>query len=169
MVLPQEQKLLGEKAHGYQYCYDRLGNRTEISGPDGRMTQRNLYNQHGELVEQLDGAGSGVEFIYNYGGLREKVRTKGGSTQSYQYDVRGNIIGVEDGIGNRTHFELDDWGRITGIQKADGSYESYQYDYAGNTIKATDGEGNAIQYLYNGANLLEEILISEWSTGIFRL
>ena len=72
VVLPQEQKLLGEKAHGYQYCYDRLGNRTEISGPDGRRTQRNLYNQHGELVEQLDGAGSGVEFIYNYGGLRER-------------------------------------------------------------------------------------------------
>ena len=134
---------------GYLYTYDLQGRVCNVTGPDGNLLQKNLYDRAGRLLRQTDSTDSGIEYTYNYAGDRVYFRTTGGATQELEYDAQGNIIGVVDGNRNKTHYELDDWGRIAGITKPDGSTESYLYDYAGNMTSSTDGEGNITLYAYD--------------------
>ncbi len=134
---------------GYLYTYDLQGRVSKITGPDGNILQKNIYDRVGRLLRQTDSMDSGMEYTYNYAGDRVYFRTTGGATQELVYDAQGNITGVIDGNQNHTHYELDDWGRIAGIIKPDGSTESYLYDHGGNITSATDGEGNTTQYTYD--------------------
>jgi len=154
VIRPKEYEASKENGPGTVYTYDARGQLLTILRPDGKVQESRTYDREGNLIQTLDGTGSGARFFYDLGGRRTRIETEGKATQSYTYDAFGNVTGLCDGEGNRTEYVLDKWGRITDIRKADESQEHYGYDYAGNIIESIDGEGNRTIYEYSGANLL---------------
>ena len=154
IIRPNAYALHGEKGAGLHYTYDEEGRILTVIGPDGILLESNVYDEAGQLIQTLDGQGSGVSYGYDFGGRRTYISTTGQASQGYTYDVFGHVTGVVDGEGNKTRYALDAWGRILDIQKADGSQEYYGYDYAGNLISSTDGEGHTTTWRYNAQNQL---------------
>ncbi|MCH5345239.1 MAG: RHS repeat protein [Acetatifactor sp.] len=166
-IRPNEYHMAGDLGAGTQYTYDVMGRIVTTILADGTVQETNIYDDEGQLVQVLDGAGNGASFRYDFGGRRTEIRTTGQAVQQYEYDARGNITGVLDGNSNRTEYILDKWGRITEIRAADGSQEYYAYDYAGNLTSSTDGEGNTTTYEYNGINQLASMTDPEGSQEIY--
>ena len=154
VISPKAYALGGEEGAGVLYTYDEEGRVVTVLGPDGTLLEQNVYDEAGQLLQTLDGQGSGVRYTYDLGGRRTRISTTGKASQSYTYDALGHITSTIDGEGNETRYGLDSWGRIIDIQRADGSQEHYGYDYAGNRISATDGEGNTTTWCYNQNNQL---------------
>ena len=154
VIRPKAYEASKENGAGTVYTYDAMGQLLTILRPDGKVQESRTYDREGNLIQTLDGTGSGARFFYDLGGRRTRIETEGKATQSYTYDAFGNITGLCDGEGHRTEYVLDKWGRITDIRMADESQEHYGYDYAGNIIESVDGEGNRTIYEYNAANLL---------------
>ncbi|WP_207650876.1 RHS repeat-associated core domain-containing protein [Anaerocolumna jejuensis] len=157
VIRPREYEASKDAGAGTVYTYDTAGRLLTILRPDGKLQESYVYDTDGNLIQTLDGTGSGARFDYDLGGRRTRVETEGKATQSYTYDAYGNITGLCDGENNKTEYVLDKWGRITEIKKADGSQERYGYDYAGNITESVDGEGNRTTYEYNAANLLSSL------------
>jgi len=149
LIRPNQYNPAVDAGLGFQYTYDLQGRITTVLGPDGMVLQTNTYDADGQLLQRLDGVGSGVQYEYDFTGARRRVETMGGAVQTYEYDACGNIIGIVDGNQNRTQYQLDKWGRIIGVMKADGSTEHYAYNFAGALTSSTDGEGNTTRYEYN--------------------
>ena len=150
-IRPKEYARAGEEGAGEQYTYDAKGNVRSVIGADGVLKEQRIYDRENRLIASLDGAGSGVEYAYDFGGRRTRVQTKGRASQQYEYDPLGNVTAITDGEGNRTGYVPDPWGRMVELAAADGSRESYAYDCAGNLTRSTDGEGNTTLYRYNAA------------------
>ena len=157
LVRPNQYDRNRDDGAGYLYAYDLQGRIRGITGPDGSVLQKNVYDRSGRILRQTDGTNAGIEYAYNPAGDRVFFKTTGGSTQKLEYDAQGNITGVKDGNGNRTVYEPDAWGRTAGITKPDGSTEAYLYDHAGNMTSSTDGEGNTTLYAYDLAGNMVSI------------
>lgn len=154
VIRPNEYAVFGDRAHGTQCVYDRIGRVTTVIGADGRIRETYAYDKAGNLCERLDGKQNGVRYQYDLGGRHTHAETKGRASQCYEYDPMGNITGITDGEGNHTQYILDEWGRIVETCRADGTSEYYSYDYAGNAIKSVDANGNTTLYEYNSSGQL---------------
>lgn len=157
-IAPNEYAIQGEKARGWKYSYDPLGNLISVVDMEGTRTTYNRYNRASEVLEETDAVGNGVQFSYDFAGRRISIKTAGNSTQEYEYDAIGNIIGIIDGNQNRTSYITDTWGRTVEVHTPDDAIEEYLYDYAGNIIRAKDGNGNQTTFHYNSWNEVQNIV-----------
>ncbi|MBQ2802104.1 MAG: hypothetical protein IJF03_12060 [Lachnospiraceae bacterium] len=167
VILPREVAEHGENAKGYRYQYDTQDRITSLTACDGTLLYERTYTPYGELEQEIDNAGSGIRFVYDYIGRRIQVNTTGNAKETYEYDATGNLTATTDGNGNTTRFQVDAWGRIQEILKADESKETYEYDLAGNMISATDGENHQVRYSYNHAGNLSSRTDASGNTEYF--
>ena len=128
---PEQYDDSADTGEGYAYTYDAMNRLIQVTGSDGAVKKR---------------------YIYDKAGRRTHNATTGQASQSYTYDALGHVTSATDGAGNATRYGLDHWGRIVDLEKADGSHEYYGYDYAGNRILATDGKGHTTTWSYNRIN-----------------
>lgn len=135
-----------------RYSYNRLGQRTEMTDPDGGVT-RYEYDANGRLTSITSPSGASVRFGYDALGRVTAVNSStlkydaAGrvfeighpfGTLSYWYDASGNRTGIVDRAGWHA-YQYDELDRITGAQHAAAPAEAYSYDAAGNrTGSATD-------------------------------
>jgi YD repeat-containing protein len=164
----------------YQYQYDAVGNRTQITDPLGTITT-NSYDALNRLATTTDPAGTtqygydGIDQLtsvtdprnlvtsYTIDGLgntAQQISPDTGNT-SNTYDDDGNLLTRTDAKGQTTSYQYDALNRVTQISYADGNIIQYSYDQGQNALGRltgiTDATGS-IAYTYDaGGRLLTEI------------
>lgn len=160
------------------YEYDRAGNRTKMTDPDGGDTYytydgnnrlvriRNPKNQETEFIYDLGGRiteqrnfnGTRVEYAYDGGNrltaLSNRRSNNGNIARyTYNYDKNGNRIFIQSYFptnftGVQYHYDADN--RLTGVD----SVEQYGYDGAGNRTQMVRSN-TATTYAYDAGDRLQ--------------
>ncbi len=110
------------------YAYDSNGNRTQMTDPDGRITNY-TYDKRGLMANLTDGSDI-FEFTNDADGRRTALTYPNGVAASYDYDSLGQVTDIVNALnGNPV------------------AYNSYTYDALGNRLTNTDMNGtNAYSY-----------------------
>ncbi|MBM6671184.1 AHH domain-containing protein [Phocaeicola coprophilus] len=162
-----------------RYRYDRWGNCTDMSGPDGGSVSaaffrkgglRNrpvsvttadggtwtfAYDAKGNLTERTNPEGAKTRIRYA-GGLAESVTDPYGVVTRLSYDAMHNLTGASDSRGNASGYRYDLLGRCTRVTNPKGAVQERRYDDAGRVTEVDDFDGNHIRLKYDGIdNLLE--------------
>lgn len=171
----------GEGNH-IDYTLDAMGNRLEsrISDPGGalRYRQRQIYNQLGRLIQNIDAQGNAADYAYDSNGnlaqttdardhptrqeydplgrVRQTKDALDGVTR-YTYDPQGNITSVTDPNGLITTYEYDGLGNLLTRTSPDTGTTTYSYDEAGNRLSQTDARGVTVTYGYDALNRLTAV------------
>lgn len=160
------------------YEYDRAGNRTKMTDPDGGDTYytydgnnrlvriKNPQNQETEFIYDLGGRiteqrnfnGTRVEYAYDGGNrltaLSNRRSNNGNIARyTYNYDKNGNRIFIQSYFptnftGVQYHYDADN--RLTGVD----SVEQYGYDGAGNRTQMVRSN-TATTYAYDAGDRLQ--------------
>jgi len=132
----------------YRFAYDAESQLTEVTDPQGGVTQYEYDSEHNRIsvVE------AGITTAYKTNILNQYVQV--GDTK-YSYDINGNM--VEKRNPTRTaFFSYDLRGRLTQAVTADGETMSFEYDAFGQRTKKVTPEGS-VSYVYDArGNLLAE-------------
>jgi YD repeat-containing protein len=137
-------RLVGVEDHlgnRIDYTLDAMGNilREEIRDPQDAITyhQQQVYNQLGQLQQQLDSEEH---------------------TTEYAYDADGNLSRITEARQNLTRHEHDMLGRLNQTIDALEAITQYGYDAQDNLSSVTDPLGRTTTYEYDGlGNLISQI------------
>lgn len=160
------------------YEYDRAGNRTKMTDPDGGDTYYTydgnnrlvriknpqsqetefIYDLGGRITEQRNFNGTRVEYAYDGGNrltaLSNRRSNNGNIARyTYNYDKNGNRIFIQSYFptnftGVQYHYDADN--RLTGVD----SVEQYGYDGAGNRTQMVRSN-TATTYAYDAGDRLQ--------------
>jgi YD repeat-containing protein len=125
----------GSTLYGYEYQYDKAGNRTSIVA-NGEATYYS-YNAANELT------------------YRE---TLGGEQVYYAYDGRGNRLKKQVLSGHTQYFAYDARNLLTTVTSTDPSFTAnyFEYNALGQRVKATDSTGTR-RLIWDGLNVTHEL------------
>jgi len=160
----------GEKISGYQYTYDKYGNRLSMTVNDTAV-HHYTYDASHRLTEVIYPSGETENFTYDGAGNRitqlvnntTKTYTYNQADQltsagsaSYTFDNNGNMTSKTDS-GQTTVYEYNALNRLVKIHYPDGTENAYVYDPTGNRISASSKAGEVTNYLLDGDNVLMEL------------
>lgn len=151
------------------YSYDRNGNLTGVSYPDGSsvsytydgagrmisMTAQNglvtelSYDGNGNIVRITDDESRVYTYEYNHNNQVVRATDPLGGVTEYAYDRAGNQVSVTDANGNTTGYAYDAVGRLTEVQDALDGVVSTAYNLNGNMTSTTDQNGHSSSYYYD--------------------
>ncbi len=151
-----------------EYVYDQWGNPTEIKvigSPkktitydkchrpiscemDGRISY-NIYDQKGNLIEEVDYKGASTKYAYDYLGRCIKKTLPLGIETYYEYDGFGNMVKETSPLGHITKTSYNIFHKPTHILFADGSEVFHRYSGNGNLMGTTLQDGSKIVYKYD--------------------
>jgi len=104
------------------YQYDKTGNRTQMTMPDGKITNY-AYDTNNRLTQILTDVGQSFSFAYDSLNRRTTLLYPNAMQTTYTFDAKGDLIDI-----------------IT--QKALTTYkQTYQYDKTGNRTSYTEPSG----------------------------
>lgn len=139
-------------------AYDLDGRLTETTAGDGGVERRS-YNELGQLIQIVDGAGRTVAYEYDAAGRlgRQIVDPQGlALVTAYAYDGLGRKISETDANGVVTQYRYDRNSRVKEIVHDAGGLSlrtTYTYDGQGRQLSVTEGAGTADQrvtgYVYD--------------------
>ena len=164
--------VLDAAGQSWSYQYDAAHRLTVARDPDGRIIERNEYDNQGRALRQFNGAGElVVELVYNADGTTT-VRDARGNETVHHYDERGTLVEridpqgnsldkvydanyrpseVTDPAGNRTQLSWSETGgNLTGLVDADGNTIGLTYDDLNNLTSLTDSRGGQTDLVYDG-------------------
>lgn len=164
------------------YTLDAAGNRTAETtrDPDGVLvrTQSRVYNNLGQMIEQLGASGQTTQYEYDDNGnttqitdpknqitvhgfdaLNRLIRIEdpangANAPTRYEYDAQDNLTNVTDPKGLATEYRYNGFGELIRQASPDTQTSTFQYDAAGNRIAMTDARGVTVQYRYDALNRL---------------
>ena len=113
------------------YTYDAANRLVKVVTP--RTHQDYIYDEAGQLIQQINGMGE---------------------TTTFSYDSLGNQISRQDARGYHSYYEYDDAGHKTKETNALGKQQTWVYDEDGRLIRHTDLGNHATAYEYNTNGLL---------------
>lgn len=173
--------------HTTSYGYDAIGNITSVTTPAGRKTRyefnaagevtatwkpertqptRIWYDPAGRVIRELDGAGRGIERVFDRAG-REIETAEVGSDGSRlvtqkKYDRSGNLIQQIDPRGFSTHYTYAPDDRVTSVSQELGGGQTIDtevgYDRTGNIARVRNGNGVDTWYVTNAWGLREKTI-----------
>jgi len=163
------------------YRYDGDGRMVEADGPTGRrryeiddrsrvvavidadgvIEARNIYDDHGRVVEQRSVHGRRTRFRYLPG--RVTVVGDDGPTNSYVHDDHGRMVGVVDGRGAEMVRTYDRWGDPTSIVERDGSITVQEWDDRSRLVRRVAPDGAEFTFAYDDLDRVVEV---STSTGV---
>jgi RHS repeat-associated protein len=132
-----------------------------------------IFNDQGQLVEQVDPFGNSITFTYDNGRLAQAAQ--GSRYLTYSYDqTSGRLIEVGDNLSRTVSLNYDGNGDLVSVTKPLDLISTYEYsgtthlltkvtDPSGRIIEETayDGEGRAYRQWDGEGNLLVEIDFSQ--------
>lgn len=161
-----------------KYGYDSGGFLDEVTGADGKVVTRNVYDDKGRVTSQTDGAQQETRFAYRGngefdqadmtapdGGVWTDIYYKNvlftqldplGNKSYYRYDQHFNRTSAVDAEVRETQWDFDTTGRLK-RRSSGASDETWSYDKAGNVESHTDGESNKTVFGYNAKNQLTSV------------
>lgn len=167
----------------YQYAYNRLGKRTRLVDPLGRMFSyiyapnqidlleirqtrsgkeellaRFTYNSQHRPLTATDAAGQTTRFTYNNFGQLLTVTNARSETTTYSYNDSGYLIRIEGAIaGSTTTYSYDDFGRVSTITDSEGYTRTFDYDNLDRITQITYPDGTTEQRGYDRLDLVTVI------------
>ncbi len=165
------------EGHDTKYTYDKVGNKTSETTPEGDTTTY-TYNTQNELTGVSDAEGATTTYGYDNNGNRTSKTTPDGGKTTYTFNGDNELTKVTDPLEKSTTYSYDGDGNKTKIVDATGaittlaynaddelaseSYSdgtptvSYEYDAAGNKTQIVDGTGTTV-YTFNELNDLAAV------------
>lgn len=150
------------------YGYDHVGNRTQLTYPDGKTVQHG-YNEINQVVSVTDWDGQETTYRYDTAGRPAQISLPNGVTSTLTYDAAGNLLSLTHAtitgtIGSYT-YTYDESGRRVGAID-NGQVITYTYDALYRLIEARESGGDLYQYSYDAAgNRLSKIEPGETVTA----
>ena len=151
---------------GASYTYDPAGNRTSKGNYLNGVTSNYTYDPLYQLTQVTQGVGTTE--TYSYDAVGNRLSSSGvpnysynssneltsNSSGSYTYDANGNTLSDAQGRSYTWDFE----NRLTQavVPGTNGGTTTFKYDPFGRRIQKSGPLGTT-NYLYDGANLLEEV------------
>lgn len=157
---------------GAAYLYDSAGNRTSKTDERTNATVAYGYDALYELTSVLQGGNTTESYTYDAVGNRlsslgtspysyntsNELTSKPGVT--YTYDNNGNSLTKVDSTGTTT-YNWDFENRLTQVTlPGSGGTVTFKYDPVGHRIQKSftqNGTTTTTNYVYDGANVLEEV------------
>jgi RHS repeat-associated protein len=140
------------------YKYDSFGRPSDVTDPDGVLTQR-AFNIDGNPTQETVPFGPsgyvGRIFAYDGRGLLASEKNFRGHTTTYTYDPLGRLktVALPHAAPNTTTYWYNDAGEIERIRLPKSGTETIQHDYdytvMGYVSKELDGTGNVTEHTYN--------------------
>jgi RHS repeat-associated protein len=134
------------------FTYDSAHDLISYTDPRGIQPLRNIYDDSGRLIEQIDASGHVQDFNHLTATNTEAWTDFLGNTTMYVYDGHGNVIQETDPMGNATSRTFDANDNLLTETNALGQTRSYTYDSANNPLTITDPLGNTVTSTYNSQN-----------------
>lgn len=132
------------------YAYTAFNREIQVATAEGVVT-KSRYNEHGQIVELVDGRGNATVYEYDLDGRLIRTTSPAG-TESTVYDQAGQAIETVDARGVKTVFEYDPAGRVlTRTLDPDGLAikTAYAYDAKGQLVRTTDPNGSVTETVYD--------------------
>lgn len=139
-------------------------------GPDGEQLYSFAYGAFGQITEQTDGRGIHHTYTYDdHGNLTEQVTGAGrpdAITTRYEYDAYGNLVkethvGATEAEDLVLSYTYDDAGNPLTITDAGGHVTSYTYDGMRDVLTVTGPMGEVTTNTYDVAGRLVEKTLLE--------
>ncbi len=113
----------------------------------------NVYDDNGNLVEQIDAAGGSWTFAYDAMDRMTSAQDPLGDVSSANYDDRGRLASVTNALGDAIDLAYDAQGRVVGASDELGRSASIAYDAEGFVTARTDPNGKTAAFQNNPAGL----------------
>jgi RHS repeat-associated protein len=128
----------------YRYTLDKVGNRTQITEQDGRVSNYiydDLYRLTQEKINDPTNGNRETDFVY------DKVGNRLGQSETINGTVKtmGYVYDANDRLFTETN---------------NGQNTTYGYDNNGNTVRKQDGNG-ATLYTWNDEGRLVEVIVQD--------
>ncbi len=148
----------------WQYSYDAVGNRTQMSTPTGTHTY--AYGATDRLTSASHPTGPVETYSYDTVGNRltdatasytydaaHRLLSKTGV--SYTWDANGNLTGKTDATRTTTYrYEGDN--RLVQVTRGGSTLASFTYDAFGRRVSKTTSTGT-VYFVYDGEDILAEV------------
>jgi len=134
------------------FTYDATHNLLSFKDPSGIQPIRNVYDDSGRLIQQVDAFGNIINFTHDLGARTETVTDFLGNPTTYVYDSDGNIISTTDALGNVTTATFDTHDNKLSETNALGKTSTYTYDANNNRLAETDPLAHTTTNTYNSRN-----------------
>ena len=183
--------------HSTSYMLDGVGNRTQITDPNGNLTyqtfdslgnltssKRSLgsnnysgwqytYNNFAEILTATDPLGNTTTNTYDANGNLLSTTTpspdgvQAGSTTSFTYDSHGLLLTVTDPLNHTTTMTYTTAGLVATVTDAQNNVTTYAYDARGNRTSVTDALNHQTTFAYDLRNRLTTITYPDLTTTTF--
>ena len=132
----------------FTYEYDR--NYNKILEKNLPNEKRMLYNDKGQVIEEIDALNNRKQYTLDGIGNIIKEIDRNGNEINYRYNnVLNKIIEKIDGNGKVTRYNYDYNGNLLKEIKADSSEINYEYDALNQLTKITDEDGTETNFTYD--------------------
>ena len=130
------------------YEYDR--NYNKILEKNLLNEKRMLYNDKGQVIEEIDALNHSKRYTLDGVGNIIKEVDRNGNEINYRYNnVLNKVIEKTDGNGKITRYNYDYNGNLLKEIKADNCEINYEYDALNQLTKITDEEGTETNFTYD--------------------
>ncbi|MCX6629270.1 MAG: hypothetical protein NTW28_16760 [Candidatus Solibacter sp.] len=136
------------------YVYNTTHGLLQINDPRGITPLRNIYDDSGRLIQQIDSFGHVTNFSYNVSARQEVITDRLGRATVYEYDTDGNVIRQTDPSGGITQRTFNSLGLILTEIDPLGHTFTNTYDANGNRLTQSDPLGRVTTNTYNALNQL---------------
>lgn len=139
------------------FAYDGNHNLVSFNDPRGIQPIRNVYDDSGRLIQEIDAFGHVIDLTHNLAASTETVSDFLGNVTTYVYDAHGNIISETDALGGLATATYDSHDNKVMETNALRKTRTYTYDANNNRVMETDPLGNTTKYTYNSRNQIQTI------------
>ena len=132
------------------FVYDRKGNATQTTWPDGSVTRR-TFNAIGLAATTIDALGRATSTTYDERGKPIRTTHPDGTSEETAYDDGARPVARKDAANRTTSYQYDRVGRLLKTTHPDGAFTSSHYDPGGRETSSTDARGKVTTYGYDRA------------------
>ncbi|HLK47666.1 MAG TPA: RHS repeat-associated core domain-containing protein [Bryobacteraceae bacterium] len=147
-------KVVDQRQNTSSFSYDDNHYLLSFTDPTGAQPVRNVYDDSGRLIEQIDALSRVQDFAHDLTAHQDTFTDYLGNTTTYVYDNHGNIIQKTDALGHTTSSTYDSNDNLLSEANELGKITLYSYDANNNRLSTTDPLGNTTRFTYNAQNQL---------------
>ncbi|MEW8525378.1 MAG: putative Ig domain-containing protein [Candidatus Thiodiazotropha endolucinida] len=129
----------------------------DIHDARGVRTLRNLYDNDGRLIGQIDAEGNRIDYAYDIVGRTQTVTDRRGNDRILVFNDRGDVVAETNALGETTLRSYDRFGNELSHTDPLGNTRQATYDARGNTLTETDPLGNTTTQTYSRYNQVETV------------
>ena len=140
-----------------QFMYNEAGELLQEINPAGE-SRTYTYTKLGKIATVTDEAHRVTTYEYELGGRLKSILHPNQTTESFTYDGNGNIKIHIDALNQKTTYVYDSLNRVVEIINADNSSRKYTYNQVGDVLSMTDELNNTTNYAYTLTGQLEKVI-----------